>query len=327
MPGNDAEASTASKSALRANASKLQVEQVSPRLQAFAASNFSEGADRMCLIRALEAGGGGDCLFHSIAAGLAQMVLHLGDDATNHVSDRVQLQELSSSSSAVRALRQLSASATDRWHPEAFLDYMVNRSLAHQLGDLQDLWNPTQLLMECGFEAIVGCESVLAFGDAPDGEPGDAVIRIARTEAYRGGAPRQEELCLLVDGWTKLEALRSRVKVQIFTPGNTHWGDQFDVQNLSDVLDIGILMFCDRLQNNGGSCLYNIGSQRDAFPYWMALWWDEPTHFRLAQISYANRTSEVSHEEHQPNVVSCWHLPDLPPALLQQYKACNRLAN
>ena len=117
MPGNDAEASTASKSALRANASKLQVEQVSPRLQAFAASNFSEGADRMCLIRALEAGGGGDCLFHSIAAGLAQMVLHLGDDATNHVSDRVQLQELSSSSSAVRALRQLSASATDRWHP------------------------------------------------------------------------------------------------------------------------------------------------------------------------------------------------------------------
>ena len=81
-------------------------------------------------------------------------------------------------------------------------------------------------------------------------------------------------------------------------------------------------MFCDMLQQGGTQCLYNIGAERDNFPYWIALWWQEPVHFRLAEL----KTEEDGMREH--GRYRCfWRAGDLPPALLQEYQRCNRLAN
>ena len=108
---------------------------------------------------------------------------------------------------------------------------------------------------------------------------------------------------------------------------NWHWGDQLDVQSLSNVLDLGVLMFCDQLQDGGRECLYNIGGQREDFPYWIALWWDEPRHFRLAQLSYTGGATAAISNVHAAVFTSFWSAADLPPMLLAHYRACNRLAN
>ena len=142
-----------------------------------------------------------------------------------------------------------------------------------------------------------------------DGDPGDVSLRVARTEARFGAGEREEHIEMVVQGRSKLAELRQCVKAELKRSGNWHWGDQFDVQNLSDVLNIGVLMFCDRLQYGGRQCLYNIGSQREDFPYWIALWWDEPAHFRLAQLS-CTRLNDA-------RFVSFWSAAELPAGLLR----------
>ena len=57
--------------------------------------------------------------------------------------------------------------------------------MATRLGVFPDAWDPELLLQWCGFECLAGCESVLAYGDAPDGMPGDAALRLAFTDARR----------------------------------------------------------------------------------------------------------------------------------------------
>ena len=51
--------------------------------------------------------------------------------------------------------------------------------------------------------------------------------------------------------------------------------------------------------------MYNIGAERENFPFWVALWWEEPVHFRVAEISEDARTWAVF-----------WKTEDLPPSLL-----------
>ena len=82
-------------------------------------------------------------------------------------------------------------------------------------------------------------------------------------------------------------------------------------------------MFCDRLGNNSTQCLYNIGAQREDFPYWIALWWDEPVHFRLAELANSIHEQRPGHE-----LYTCfWSASELPPVLFSEYRRCNLLAN
>ena len=57
--------------------------------------------------------------------------------------------------------------------------------------------------------------------------------------------------------------LLEEVQAQYRRLANHNWGTQFDAHNLSEALDVGILMFCDRAQAGGAQCLYNIGAQRE----------------------------------------------------------------
>ena len=89
-----------------------------------------------------------------------------------------------------------------------------------------------------------------------------------------------------------LSLLRQTLQQELRKPGNWHWGTQFDVKNLSEALDVGVLMFCDHLQDGGKKCLYNIGAEREDFPYWISLWWQEPVHFRVAELKWSEHTTE-----------------------------------
>ena len=305
----------------------LAVRAASPALQAFTKEHFSQGAGRTCAVRALEAGGGGDCLFHSVAT-ILELMVQQNHEAAQHVLARIPLDVLTGTKSrAVRHLRELSASTMTRWPPEVFLDYVLCRVMDQRLGSFQDAWNPQELLQQAGFGELLHCESVLAFGDAPDGDPGDITMRCSFNDARAGGSA-QERLINVRQGQTFLADLRAMVQQELMTNGNNHWGDQFDVQNLSDALDLGILLFCDQLQLDGQQCFYNIGSQRENYPYWVCLWWDEPRHFRVAQVSWEPRRTPDGHGHHLADgFTSFWSETDLPRVLREHYRECNRLAN
>ena len=173
----------------------------------------------------------------------------------------------------------------------------------------QDLWNPEALLIRHGFECVVNCESVLAVGDDDQGEADDIIIRVAsggRDYVYKVSQGRMKLWALgedLVDLW------------QIH--GNHHWGDQGDIQRLSEALNLGVFIFCDALQNEGKECLHNIGSQREDFPYWIGIWWDEPVHFRLAKLSFGCDDTSTCF----------WSSSQLPGPLMSHYRICNCLAS
>ena len=144
-------------------------------------------------------------------------------------------------------------------------------------------------------------------------------MRVAFTDARAGGGIRQGRTCL--------EQLRASLQAELMASGNHHWGDQTDVHNLSSALDIGILMCCEKLQQDGSECFYNIGSQKEQFPYWISVWWDEPVHFRLAQFAWRGTSTDHDEAVLSRNFTCFWPDAVLPLPTREHYRSCNRLAN
>ena len=138
---------------------------------------------------------------------------------------------------------------------------MLRATVSKGFGTFEDTWNPQSYLLQHGFECLFEgdtvAESVLAFEPQPNG---DAMLRVAFTVADAGAGVREERLVCVPQGDVNYTLLLEHVQAQYRRQGNHHWGTQFDVNNLSEALDVGILMFCDKLQANGQACLYNIGA-------------------------------------------------------------------
>ena len=94
--------------------------------------------------------------------------------------------------------------------------------------------------------------------------------------------------------------------------GTTTGGTVTDCAAISESLDVGFVIFADKLQNENSQCLVNVHSIRGDFKYFIALWWDEPLHFRLAQ--YKEATSST--------YTSFWSPSNLPPLLREHYNDC-----
>ena len=301
----------------------LDVWEVSDKLRVYVRRHMG------CHIRAREAGGGGDCLFHSCAAVLERMRCADDFSARQHVrsvfSTPTLQQNFESKVRMVQCLRNFSAEQFETWSPETFFDYLLRAAVDKQLGEFEDAWNPEWMMREYGFGCLIDnsgalAESVLA---CEEQENGDAKLRVAFTVAEPGAAAREERVVSVPDGRENYKDLLRAVQQQYRKSGNWHWGTQCDVRHLSSKLNVGILMFCDGLQHNGAQCLYNISAQREDFPFWIALWWKEATHYRLAELRHEEDQSSV----HKHQYVSFWSAEDLPEELLQEYKRCNRLAN
>eukprot|EP00973_Karenia_brevis_P082879 11492277-Karenia_brevis.AAC.1 len=101
-------------------------------------------------IRAQEAGGGGDCFFHSCAAALESM-LHSDPDAMGHVlaafSTSSLLQSFTSKRKIVECLRGFSAEQFATWLPEAFFDYVLRAAQDKRFGAFEDAWDPENIML------------------------------------------------------------------------------------------------------------------------------------------------------------------------------------
>jgi hypothetical protein len=199
---------------------------VSRTLHRFLQHRFQNNVD----IRSSEVGGDGDCLFHSVAAGLEHLLLE-STAASRHVLRHVPLTVFSSDRLAVvQHLRNMCAEQIDTWSWEELLNYYVRACMDQELGEWRDLWNPTALLREYNLEILIGCDTVRAVSDNPNGDVGDIFIIIDKSDARVGGNTSQQLQTPIAQGRAFLMALRVELQNVFRTLGNTHWGDYTDAR-------------------------------------------------------------------------------------------------
>jgi len=255
--------------------------------------------------------------------------------AARHILQRIPLHIFTQGKSSVmKELRRLSANALSTYTPEVLLDYALVACMQKRHASFRrpgeenifrDEWDPQEIMASNGFRRLqnrygVWADSVLSFQAEADG---DATLLVAYTDARSGGGARREEVIRVTHGAVYLNDLREALQEVLSTPGNCHWGTEFDVKSLSEALDLGVLMFRDRLQHGEDKYLYSIGAERENFPYWISLWWDEPVHFRLAQLRHFGANADPRWATY----TSFWRTANLPSTLFDQYRQCNRLAN
>jgi len=285
---------------------------VSETLQTFLRLHFSDEAS----VQALEVGGRGDCLFHSIGAALQRM---LQDDhlASRHIHKRSPTLCNAfkiSTDNVVQHLRKLSAESFRQWEDLDILNFLVGGVLREELGEWPDGWSPTHILQKYHFDALVGCDAVRAVGEDPESraDSGDLKVALTRTIAEADAPTSIECFVSISQGQSLLVALREELIDEFKVLGNNHWGTVTDCAAISESLDVGFVIFADKLQNENSQCLVNVHAIRGDFKYFIALWWDEPLHFRLAQ--YKEATSSTYR--------SFWSPSNLPPLLRDHYNDC-----
>ena len=269
---------------------------------------------KACL-QALEAGGRGDCLFHSIGAALERMS-EGGSGPAEHVGSRCDVGMFQKTTGhVVGHLRRVVAESLLAWEETDLLNFLVGGSLQEQTGGWNDRWSPSTLLRVNGFGPLVGCDGVRAVGANPSlaADSGDLAVAITRSSAEAGAAASAEIIVSIAQGQSLLVALKHAVREEFETCGNHHWGTVTDCRALSEYFDVGVLIFADNLQHRGAQCLVNVDAVRGDYAYFIALWWDDPVHFRLAQY----REGEGAPWR------SFWSANDLPPSLRAHYNFCN----
>ena len=111
-----------------------------------------------------------------------------------------------------------------------------------------------------------------------------------------------------------LADLRENIQNQLSRPGNNHWGTYSDIMNLSNILEIGFIVFpsaqLGTLDNAGW--IYSISNTRADFSHWMMLYCKDLTHFQLATLTQEPASSQ-----------RVFLLHEVPEQIRQQYNINN----
>jgi hypothetical protein len=180
----------------------------------------------------------------------------------------------------------------------------------------EDDYNPTHMLRSSGLSCIIGCDTVTAVSDDPQGDVGDIIISLEKSDARIQGQGRQEYRIRVPQGQHCLKELERKLQNVFRTLGNTHWGDITDARMLAEVLDVGFCIFADQLQYEGSRCLVSLDGLRGNYKYFLAIWWDEPNHFRSLKLQ-CDKDDTCS---------TCWSATELPARIKEQYNVSNKTA-
>jgi len=203
-----------------------------------------------------------------------------------------------------------------QWSWEDLLNYFLSGIMNQQLGQWRDEWNPHDLLWQNDLDCLIGYDTVRAVSDDPRGDPGDILIFADKTPADPTEGQRQEFIIPIQQGRAFLTGLQADLQQVFRTPGNTHWGDSTDASLLAQALNVGFFIFADRLQRQNQACLCSLTLERGNFPYFLAIWWDEPIHFRSFEVKHPNTNA----------LQSCWAASEVPPFFREQYNLMNPTA-
>ena len=93
---------------------------------------------------------------------------------------------------------------------------------------------------------LEGCDNVAACEVTAESH---LRVGVERTQTQAGAGPTQHVTLTVEDGTLRLLQLREALATERARLGNNHWGDHQDVKGLCTALNIGMLMFCDTLQD------------------------------------------------------------------------------
>ena len=176
------------------------------------------------------------------------------------------------------------------------------------------------MLRNYGFSDLIGVNSEVAAGPDVAGGPEDmsVCVEVEREIVLPGhaGDTRKEMVISVSKGLSRLADMMVDLEAQFRWCGNHHWGDISDVVSLSKNLQIGMLLFVDKLQAAGSQCLCTLDEYRGDFKFFIVVWWDDPIHFRLGQLKLRHAWTFDSH----------WAAQYLPAPLVAHYNACNPTA-
>ena len=225
-----------------------------------------------------EAGGGGDCLFLSIAASLRELCAqHL--DASAFLEARAGLSVTARSNLDIAAyLRKLVAQQLQTMEPESFLDLVLTLAFSErtQGARWQEGWSPRLELCQAGFQTLLTANNVVAVSANEFGRPEDLVI------LYRKDNVDTPWACS--DGMTKLAALKGAVADRFAQMGQTHWGTTTDVGLLSEALNVGFVVLSSQMQGRG-RWIYGLNLKRTDFPFWVLVYNSGLVHFQVPVLS------------------------------------------
>jgi len=258
-------------------------------------------------------------LFHSVAAGLEDLLKH-SDAAYHHVVQHIPIDVFCEGKrSIVRRLRSLSASMLVQEPDEVLLDYLLQGVMRERLHDWPDAWSPMRLLQANNFSNLLHCDSIRAVGPHLAGDIGDIAIAVDVSDPNQAGRGRREELLIIQQGDIHLASLREDLRETFELTGNTHWGDATDLKYLCEALDIGFFMFRNNLPPLSArhrTCLYPLQTNRGNFSYFLPVVWDEPLHFTAAEIIF----------EGDPHYKRSWAQHEVPAVLIHLYNLSNTQA-
>ena len=289
-----------------------RVEQISEDLQHF----LQHHVRRNPVLRRLQVGGSGDCLFHSVAAGLEDLLKH-SDAAYHHVVQHIPIDIFREGKrSIVRRLRSLSANVLVQEPDEVLLDYLLQGVMRERFNQWPDQWSPTRVLQANSFHDLLHCDTIRAVGPHLAGDVGDIAIAVDVSDPNQAGRGRREELVVVRHGDIHLASLREDLRDTFQRTGNCHWGDATDLRYLCDALDVGFFMFRNNMPAHSArnrTCLYPLQTNRGNFPYFLPVVWDEPLHFTSAEIIF----------EGDPCYKRSWARDEVPDELVHQYNLSN----
>ena len=178
---------------------------------------------------AADAGGGGDCLFLAVAAGLETLRERLAD-----VALPVQALVADGASRTVIAarLRNMVGDAVLNWSSKRFLDFVTICLSEEVAGTWLDAWKMSALIAGSPFAFLKRVNSV---DSVSHGRTNDVTLQCKHGDSAR--AVRHS----IPGGKRALLDLRKAVAARVSQPGHTHWGTHWDIDILARELKIG---FC-----------------------------------------------------------------------------------
>ena len=274
------------------------------------AGYFASRANEPVNLTALDAGGGGDCLFHCVAAIAEKIVFESPSEASRFEPHLRREDFLRGKPYLVSKLRTIVADEIIKQPPEVFLNLIVSCMNQEQTGDWPDDWSPTRELISAGFSFLVNGNAnvVEAVGENEDGAPGDMIIQ------YNNGRNPVPEV--LENGGVCLVDLQERIRAIWRTPKNTHWGTVTDAEKLASALRLGLVIFSDvgqRRHQGDESWIYGTAMEDATFDYWGLVYCIGNQHFQVAEASSMHSSTRSAYFRRE----------NLPASILAHYNTCN----
>ena len=229
----------------------------------------------------IEAGGGGDCFFLSVAAALQRMMAS-GDPYEAHVLSKVPRAIAEGERATLAAhLRKMVALRFADMEPEQLMNELRTFSMCQQNGLWPDSWSPVDLLANNHFQFLnqQNIDVVVGIQDAADGDAGDYRVGVRMADG-------SYEYFIVPQGRSMMHAALENLQQVFSQMGNVHWATEADIARLAVSLDIGFFLFCTEDVAGQNNCFYStpLGAAASTYNMWVSLHYIPHVHFQLAEL-------------------------------------------